>query len=255
MNAWLEPRYIGWIWHGFAMTLMLSVSVIICATLLGFALALARSARHAALRRAATGYVLVFRNSPLLVQLLFWYFGAAVLLPDGLMNWLNTPHAVALGPLTLSWPTFEFVAGWFGLTCYSTTFIGEEFRAGMRGVREGQYQAAAALGMTRFASFRHVILPQAVRIATPPLAGQYMNVIKNSSLTMAIGLAELSYSSRQVETETLKTFQSFGMATVLYIAAIAAIEVALLIWRRRGAYGGSGASGAGGLRISRGGRS
>jgi polar amino acid transport system permease protein len=241
MNAWLEPRYVAWIWHGFAMTLTLSVFVIIGATLLGFALALARSASHAAWRRAAACYVLVFRNSPLLVQLLFWYFCAAVLLPDNLMNWLNTPHVVVVGPLTLSWPTFEFVAGWF-----------EEVRAGMRGVRDGQYQAAAALGLTRFATFRHVILPQAVRIATPPLAGQYMNVIKNSSLTMAIGLAELSYSSRQVETETLRTFQSFGMATVLYIVAIAAIEVALLIWQRRGTYGASGASG---LRISRGGRS
>ena len=223
MNAWLEPRYIAWIWHGFAMTLTLSASVIVSATLLGCVLALARSAPHAALRRAAAGYVLIFRNSPLLVQLLFWYFGAAVLLPDSVMNWLNTPHVIAFGALTLSWPTFEFVAGWFGLTCYSTTFVGEELRAGMRGVRDGQYHAAAALGLTRFAAMRHVILPQAVRIATPPLAGQYMNVIKNSSLTMAIGLAELSYSSRQVETETLKTFQSFGMATVLYIAAIAAI--------------------------------
>jgi len=116
------------------------------------------------------------------------------------------------------------------------------------GVRDGQHQAAAALGLTRFAAFRYVVLPQAVRIATPPLAGQYMNVIKNSSLTMAIGLAELSYSSRQVETETLKTFQSFGMATVLYIVAIAAIEVALLLWQRRRA------SAARGWRLSRGDR-
>jgi polar amino acid transport system permease protein len=249
MNAWLEPRYVAWIWHGFAMTLGLSAAVIVCATLLGFALALARSGPYAALRRAAAGYVMVFRNSPLLVQLLFWYFGAATLLPDSVMSWLNTPHTVALGPLTLGWPSFEFVAGWFGLTCYTTTFIGEEFRAGMRGVRDGQHQAAAALGLTRLAAFRYVILPQAVRIATPPLAGQYMNVIKNSSLTMAIGLAELSYSSRQVETETLKTFQSFGMATVLYVVSIAAIEVALLLWQRRGTLG------AGGLRLPRGNRS
>jgi polar amino acid transport system permease protein len=81
-----------------------------------------------------------------------------------------------------------------------------------------------------------VIFPQAVRIATPPLAGQYMNIVKNSSLTMAIGLAELSYMSRQVDTETFKTFQAFGAATVLYIATIAVIEVALLIWQRRSAY-------------------
>lgn len=246
MNAWLEPRYAAWIWHGFAMTLVLSASVVVCATLLGFALALARSSSYAALRRAAACYVVVFRNSPLLVQLLFWYFGAATLLPDGVMNWLNAPHAFALGSVTFSWPTFEFIAGWLGLTCYSTTFISEEFRAGLLGVRDGQHQAAAALGLTRLAAFRHVILPQAVRIATPTLAGQYMNVVKNSSLTMAIGLAELSYSSRQVETETLKTFQSFGMATVLYIATIAAIEVALLVWQHRGA------TGTGGMRRPRG---
>ncbi|MOA39960.1 putative glutamine ABC transporter permease protein GlnM [compost metagenome] len=71
---------------------------------------------------------------------------------------------------------------------------------------------------------RYVVLPQALKIAMPPLLGQYMNVIKNSSLTMAIGVAELSYASRQVETETLRTFQAFGVATVLYIAIIALLE-------------------------------
>ncbi|ASL42007.1 putative glutamine ABC transporter permease protein GlnM [Burkholderia sp. AD24] len=254
MNTWLEPRYTAWIWHGFAMTLALSACVIVGATLLGFGLALARSAPYAAVRRAAAAYVLLFRNSPLIVQLLFWYFGAAALMPDSVMSWLNTPHALRLGPLALGWPSFEFLAGWIGLTCYATTFIGEEFRAGLRGVRDGQHQAAAALGLTRFAAFRYVILPQAVRIATPPLAGQYMNIVKNSSLTMAIGLAELSYSSRQVETETLKTFQSFGMATLLYVATIAAIEIALLLRQRHGVPGGRGGRNASNARDARGAR-
>ncbi|CAD6528596.1 amino acid ABC transporter permease [Paraburkholderia sabiae] len=236
MNGWLEPKYVAWLAHGFLLTLVLSACVIVTATLLGFVLALARNARSGVVCRAASLYVLVFRNSPLLVQLLFWYFGAATLLPQSAMEWLNAPHALSLGALTLAWPPFEFVAGWVGLTCYATTFIGEEFRAGMRGVKAGQYQAAAALGLTPFATFRHVILPQAIRIATPPLAGQYMNIVKNSSLTMAIGLAELSYTSRQVDTETFKTFQAFGAATVLYIATIAAIEVALLLWKRRSAH-------------------
>ena len=236
MSNWLGPKYVAWIAHGFLMTLCLSVCVIVATTLLGFLLALARNAHHRAVTRAAALYVLAFRNSPLLVQLLFWYFGAATLLPQGVMEWLNAPHVVVLGPIALSWPPFEFVAGWIGLTCYATTFIGEEFRAGMRGVKNSQYQAAAALGLTPFAAFRHVILPQAVRIATPPLAGQYMNIVKNSSLTMAIGLAELSYASRQVDTETFKTFQAFGAATVLYIATIAAIEVALLLWKHRASH-------------------
>lgn len=71
-----------------------------------------------------------------------------------------------------------------------------------------------------------VIMSQAVRISLPPLLSQYMNAVKNSSLTMAIGLAELSYASRQVETETFKTFQAFGIATLLYIGLIVLIELA-----------------------------
>lgn len=233
MNGWLEPKYVAWLAHGFALTLLLSVCVVVSATLFGFLLALARNARHGVVARVAALYVLVFRNSPLLVQLLFWYFGAATLLPQSWMEWLNTPHAVSVWTVPLAWPSFEFIAGWIGLTCYATTFVGEEFRAGIRGVKSGQYQAAAALGLAPLATFRYVIVPQAIRIATPPLAGQYMNIVKNSSLTMAIGLAELSYTSRQVDTETFKTFQAFGAATVLYIVTIASIEVALLLWKRR----------------------
>lgn len=229
----LAPKYVGWLLQGFGVTLALAATVIVAATAGGFMLALAHSAHAPAIRRAAAAYVLVFRNSPLLVQLMFWYFGAATLLPDGLMQWLNTPHLLRAGVLSLRWPPFEFVAGWLGLTCYSCAFVGEEFRAGLRGVASGQRDAAAALGLTRWQSFRYVVLPQAARNALPPLFGQYMNIVKNSSLTMAIGLAELSYASRQVETETFKTFAAFGMATVLYVGAIAVIEAAAHVVQRR----------------------
>ncbi|WOD15216.1 amino acid ABC transporter permease [Paraburkholderia kirstenboschensis] len=234
MQTWLEPKYFAWLEQGFAVTLMLSACAGICATLLGFVLAVARTERNAVLARGAALYVFVFRNSPLLVQLLFWYFGAAALLPSEWMAWLNTPHAVAFGPIVLRWPSFELFAGCVGLTFYSAAFIGEEFRAGMRGVSRAQQQAAAALGMSRYSTLRYVILPQALRIATPPLAGQYMNLVKNSSLTMAIGVAELSYMSRQVDTETFRTFQAFGTATVFYVLTIAVIEVALVLWQHTG---------------------
>ena len=99
----------------------------------------------------------------------------------------------------------------------------------------GQSEAAAALGLHRGLTMNLVVIPQAMRLITPPLTSQYLNIVKNSSLTMAIGLAELSYTSRQVDTETFKTFQAFGAATVLYIVTIAAIEVALMLWKRRSA--------------------
>lgn len=237
MTDWLAPKYVAWLWQGFCMTVTLSVAVIVAATLLGFAVALARNSRRAAFRRSAAAYVLVFRNSPLIVQLLFLYFGVATLLPEGVMAWLNTSHVLTVGPIRLRWPSFEFVVGFVGLTLYATTFVAEEFRAGLRGVPAGQYQAAAALGLTPLASFRHVVLPQAVRLALPSLFGQYMNVVKNSSLTMGIGLAELSYTARQVDTETFKTLQAFGAATLLYIGTIALIEASLFVIQHRARHG------------------
>ncbi|CAI1175717.1 TPA: amino acid ABC transporter permease [Serratia liquefaciens] len=221
LSDWLlAPQYLSWLWEGFLLTLWLSACASLAATLLGFLLTAMRDSRLRVLRWLAVGYSSLFRNTPLLVQLFFWYFAAGQILPSAAMQWLNTPHHI--GPL--EWPSFEFLAGFFGLTLYSTAFIAEEIRSGIRGVASGQKYAANALGLTGWQAMRYVVLPQALKIAMPPLLGQYMNVIKNSSLTMAIGVAELSYASRQVETETLRTFQAFGVATVLYIAIIALLE-------------------------------
>ena len=223
-NWLLAPHYLSWLWHGFLLTLWRSLCVVVLSTLLGMVLAAARDSQRNLLRWPVIAYSALFRNTPLLVQLFFWYFGAAQLLPSSLLQWLNSPHDVAIAGRVLSWPSFEFLAGLVGLTLYSSAFIAEEIRAGISGVARGQKYASLALGLTPWQAMRYVVLPQALKIALPPLMGQYMNIIKNSSLTMAIGVAELSYASRQVETETLRTFQAFGVATVLYIAIIALIE-------------------------------
>ncbi len=227
IDGFLAPKYLLWLWQGFGVTLGLALCAGLTSTGCGALLALAGRSRHGASRAAARLYIGAFRNTPLLVQLFFWYFGVVTLLPDAAVAWLNARHELELPFFALHWPSFEFVAGWVGLSCYTTAFVAGEFAAGIAGVREGQWQAAAALGLTPWQGFRHIVLPQAVRIALPPLFGQYMNLVKNSSLTMAIGLAELSYASRQVETETFRTFAAFGVATLLYIVAIAVLEAAL----------------------------
>ncbi|MGK2888394.1 MAG: amino acid ABC transporter permease [Candidatus Malihini olakiniferum] len=223
-NWLLASHYLLWLWHGFLLTLWLSLCVVVLSTLLGMVLTAARDSQRNLLRWPAIAYSALFRNTPLLVQLFFWYFGAAQLLPSLLLQWLNSPHDVAIAGMVLSWPSFEFLSGLVSLTLYSSAFIAEEIRAGIGGVARGQKYASLALGLTPWQTMRYVVLPQALKIGLPPLLGQYMNIIKNSSLTMAIGVAELSYASRQVETETLRTFQAFGVATVLYIAIIALIE-------------------------------
>ncbi|HHW2068751.1 TPA: amino acid ABC transporter permease [Pseudomonas aeruginosa] len=216
----LAPQYLRWLLDGFLLTLGLALLSCLLATLIGAPLAIARLSRRRLLSWPARAYLALFRNTPLLVQLFFWYFGVPALLPEALVSWLNTPHETPL----LDWPSFEFLAGAWGLTLYTSAFVAEEFRAGIASVRPEQRAAGLALGLTQRQVWRVVVLPQALRTALPPLLGQYMNALKNSSLAMAIGLAELSCASRQVETETFKTFQAFGIATLLYIGAIALIE-------------------------------
>lgn len=216
----LEPRYLWWLWDGFLVTLAISSLTIILSTLLGFLLVIARQSQIRIMQLAVVGYNAIFRYSPLLPQLFFWYFGVGNLLPLSFKLWLFDEPQIQLLFVTLKIPSFEFIIGLVGLTFYSSAFIAEELRAGILGVSTGQHQASLALGLTRWQSMRFVVLPQSLRIAFSPLIGQYMNIIKNSSLTMAIGVLELSYVSRQVETESLKTFQDFAIATLLYILTI-----------------------------------
>ncbi|MFT3760573.1 amino acid ABC transporter permease [Thauera sp.] len=240
LDELLAPKYLGWLIEGFGVTLLLSALVSVAATVLGLGLCLARVAQSRLWSWPARAWLSVFRNTPLLVQLFFWYFGASALMPENLLIWLNTPREWDLKLFGVSWPSFEYIAGFFGLTLYTAAFIAEEFRSGVRGVPAGQIAAAQALGFTPLQVWLNVVMPQAFRISLPPLLGQYMNAVKNSSLTMAIGLAELSYASRQVETETFKTFQAFGIATTLYILTIIVIELAgQWLQRRKPAPGAS----------------
>ena len=219
----LEARYLWWLWDGFLVTLVISLLTIIFSTILGFLLVIAQQSGTKLIKGIVVGYNAIFRYSPLLPQLFFWYFGIGNLLPTEFKIWLFDEPQIQLWFFTLKMPSFEFIIGFIGLTCYSSAFIAEEFRAGIAGVSVGQQQASLALGLTWWQSMRFIILPQSFCIAFTPLIGQYMNIVKNSSLTMAIGVLELSYVSRQVETESLKTFQDFAIATFLYILAIVII--------------------------------
>lgn len=229
----LAPRYLVWLLQGFGVTLALSAAVCLAGTVLGLSACGLREAGGPSARRVMAALTGLTRNTPLLVQLFVWYFAVPALLPIRLTVWLNAPHRLDLGVGALRWPAYETVAGFCGLTLYAAAYIAEEGRAGINGIRPGQREAALALGFTPVQSFRHIVLPQALRIAWLPIVGQYLNTIKNTALTMTIGLAELSYTSRQVETETFKTFQAFGIATLLYVGAVAAVEAAGLVLARR----------------------
>ena len=225
-DAVLSPQYWGWLLQGWLMTIWATLLVVVCSSVLGIFLAVARSSAQPWLQWLARLYLSLFRNTPLLVQLFFWYFGLPALLPESVVAWLNTEHVLGFGFAQLAWPSFEFIAAIIGMVFYSTAYVGEEIRAGFNGVSHTQIHAGLALGMKRGQVLRYIVLPQALAIIKPALFGQYMNIAKNTSLGMAVGLMELSYRSRQAEAETFMSFQVYGIGTVLYILLVLAIGMA-----------------------------
>ena len=220
----LPAKYVGWIVSGFGLTVALSAAVFALGCVLAAVWLALALVPFAPLRLAARGAVGFLRRTPLLVQLFFWYFGAAQLLGEHVIGAITGWNGIALGNWRLPAPSFEFLAAAFGIALYAGAFFSEELRAGLRAVPQGQREAALSLGFTPRAAFLRVVLPQALRVSALPLLGQCANTIKNTSLAMGIGLAELSYSARQVETDTLLAFQAFAVATVLYAAAILLLQ-------------------------------
>lgn len=231
----LPTRYLGWMLEGFGMTLLVSAASIAGGLAIGLLLTALRAGGRPWLALPARALVAFLRKTPLLVQLFFWYFGAAQLLGEDVVGALSGLGGLALGGWRLPAPSFEFLAAAFGIALYAGAFCSEELRAGIRAVPHGQLNAALSLGFTPRAAFVRIVLPQALRVAALPLLGQCANTLKNTSLAMGIGLAELSYSARQVETDSLLAFQAFAVATLLYAAVILLLQWAVpMLLRRRG---------------------
>jgi polar amino acid transport system permease protein len=138
------------------------------------------------------------------VQIFFWYFGSYKILPMVVNDWLNSMN-------------FEFAAAVIALTIYTSAFIAEDIRSGVRSIPKEQMEAARSSGFSYLRSMYYIILPQAVRLTIPPLINQFLNLTKNSSLAMTIGVAELTYQARQVESYTFKGFEAFTAATLVYL--------------------------------------
>lgn len=156
------------------------------------------------IRWFAHGYLEFFRNTPLLVQIFFWYFGSYKILPTAINDWLNTMN-------------FEFSAAVIALTIYTSAFIAEDIRSGVRSIPKEQMEVARSSGFSYLRSMQYIILPQAVRLTIPPLINQFLNLMKNSSLAMTIGVAELTYQARQIESYTFRGFEAFTAATLVYV--------------------------------------
>ncbi len=198
-------KYFEWLVSGFKVTLELSVTGIVLSFILGLLIAVMRMSHLRPVRWVACAYLEFFRNTPLLVQIFFWYFGSYKILPRAFNDWLNSTN-------------FEFGAAVIALTIYTSAFIAEDIRSGVRSIPKEQMEAARSSGFSYVRSMQYVILPQAVRLTIPPIINQFLNLTKNSSLAMTIGVMELTYQARQVESYTFKGFEAFSAATLVYVA-------------------------------------
>jgi len=213
-------KYFDWLVSGLKVTLELSSISIVLAFLLGLFIAILRMSEIKAVRLIATAYLEFFRNTPLLVQIFFWYFGSYKILPTVINDWLNSTN-------------FEFAAAVIALTIYTSAFIAEDIRSGVLSIPREQMEAARSAGFSFLRSMQYIILPQAVRITVPPLVNQFLNLAKNSSLAMTIGVAELTYQARQVESYSFKGFEAFSAATLVYLVISVCITSLVHVYDKR----------------------
>jgi polar amino acid transport system permease protein len=189
---------------GLWITLQISVLATILGVVIGIIGGLARISSNPALRWTTIIYVEIIRGSPLLVQILIWYFVLGTVINDLLA-------AYGLGRL----PAF-----WYGvasLACFAGAYVTEIVRAGIQSIHRGQTEAARSLGMSYGQSMMYIILPQALRRILPPLAGQFISLIKDSSLLGMIAIRELTKAAREAVTVSLQPFEVFFLAAALYL--------------------------------------
>lgn len=236
-------------------TLLVVALAAVLSTLIGLVIAFGRLSAQPLIRGASSAYVEVFRNIPLLLQIFFWYFSAMALLPSvaDSIEWgpvLLNNRGLFLPQLTMAGidvPRIEGfnVSGGFallpelialtaGLSIYNATFLAEIFRAGIMSVPRGQTEAAATVGLTGLQAAWLVTLPQAMRVALPPAAGQYQTLAKASSLAAAIGYPDImQIVGGTVLSQTSQALEAMALVVLLYAAINAAIALAVNTANRR----------------------
>ncbi|MFK0333516.1 amino acid ABC transporter permease/ATP-binding protein [Rhizobium sp. NPDC090275] len=189
-------------WRATALVAWLGVLTWVIGTVLGFLLALARQSRLRAVRWFAKTYIWLFRSLPLLVLLIFVY---------------NLPQFMpALGPV-LSVP---FWAGLIALVISETAYLAEIHRAGLIAVDQGQHEAAHALGVRPVGKYRHIILPQAIRVALPSLGNEFITIVKLTSLVSVISLAEILLVGQRLYTRNFMVIETLVAVSFYYVLVV-----------------------------------
>ncbi len=217
-GTYLHTLLVGLMW-----TLATALSAWIIALLLGAFLGVIRTTPRKWAAAFGNAYVELFRNIPLLVQMFLWFFVLPELLPRGLGD--------AIKQMPPPWASF--VPAVLCLGFFTAARVAEQVRAGILALPRGQRMAGTALGLTLPQTYRYVLLPMAFRVILPPLTSEFLNIIKNSSVALTIGVVELTAAARAMQEFSFQVFEAFTGATLIYIVVNITVVFAMRGVERR----------------------
>jgi len=227
--------FTGPILDGLVTTIELTVVAMALGIVLGIVLALMRLSQSAVLSSVSWVYIWLLRGTPVLVQILLWYFIAA-LYPTVDLGIPFGPSFIHLNANSL---VTKFVAATLALGLNEGAYMSEIVRAGIISVDEGQTEAARALGMTRGQTMRRIILPQAMRVIIPPTGNETISMLKTTSLVAFIALTDLLYSAQLIYARTYETIPLLIVASIWYLALTSVLSIGQYFLER---YFGRGAT-------------
>lgn len=197
---------------GLWMTLLISAITLVASVILGMVVALADMSRFWPLRLVGQLWGEIIRNTPILVQLLWVYY---------------------VLPIVFGIEISAFMACVIGLSAYASAFISEVYRAGIQSVPRGHREAAQVLGLSPFHTFIRIIMPQAVRTILPPLAANFVQLIKYSSLASVISVEEITRRATELSSTTFRPLEIFSFVALIYLVICWPLAQAIRIWERR----------------------
>ncbi len=207
-----EPQYVfrhaNFVLQGVGTTIGVSVVSILIASVLALLGALGRLSKNPIAQGISSFYISVIRGTPLLIQVYFIYLG----LPQIGQQFRELGYPQLANIFTLS----EIQAGILALSLNYGAYMTEIFRAGLQAVGHGQYEAAAALGMTRWQMLRRIILPQAIRIIIPDVGNQFIAMQKDSALVSLMGVWEITFRANRLARKDAKFIEMLLVAATLY---------------------------------------
>jgi polar amino acid transport system permease protein len=210
-------RFLNGLW----VTLMLSGVTILGSVLVGIVGAWGQLSRQGWIRGIVAGYVELFRNTPPLVQMYFFYFGLSALLPE-MRNSIGLERPLING----------FTWACLSLICFAGSFNVEIFRSGIEAIPTATTEAAESLGFTRLQTYIHVVLPLALRICLPALTNNLVNLVKTTTLAYAIAVPELLYVSNQIWSDNDNVPEMMFVLFVIYIALVGILVFIMHTWER-----------------------